>query len=293
MAAWEGEPPASIQQSNAVAAAVALSRGSAPPAPQRQHRRLCGCCAALRLRLCRAGGARAAVSDIAGGTATRSDTDIGKTSTLHAQRRRRNGCATDGVTSSYDTPRAQPHCLVPAPPPPSMLRSLRSGRRVCAPAVRSLSAAPQPRSLPAREQRCAAAACPTARAGRATRGFCAGLAAGALLCCTVASAEPQQPQLAVLEGRVDSYNGVIVDHLQLPADPAHFSQRLLASLAFWRAEGRRGVWLQVPLEQAALVGHAVAAGFTFHHAEPTHVMLTHWLPGGASPLPANASHQVL
>ena len=33
-------------------------------------------------------------------------------------------------------------------------------------------------------------------------------------------------------------------------------------------------------------------GFAFHHAEPGYVMLTNWIPGGTSMLPATASHQV-
>jgi 8-oxo-dGTP pyrophosphatase MutT (NUDIX family) len=99
---------------------------------------------------------------------------------------------------------------------------------------------------------------------------------------------PPPPPLA---HRVDSYGGVIIDATALPSDAA-FPALLGASLTQWASEGRCGVWLSVPLSRAALVAPAVAAGFIFHHAEPTHVMLTRWLPSAPSTLPANASHHI-
>jgi 8-oxo-dGTP pyrophosphatase MutT (NUDIX family) len=123
----------------------------------------------------------------------------------------------------------------------------------------------------------------------------AGLVAGALLCAAAgraASAAPLSDGGAQLTHRIDSYGGVVVDVSALPSDPAAFTAALEASVACWLAAGRRGVWLQLPLERAALVAPAVAAGFVFHHAEPGHLMLTRWLPAGPSPLPPNASHQV-
>ena len=61
----------------------------------------------------------------------------------------------------------------------------------------------------------------------------------------------------------------------------------------WRAEGKRGIWLKIPTSRAALIAPAVEQGFGFHHAEPSYLMLTNWLPvGEKSPLPPNASHQV-
>jgi 8-oxo-dGTP pyrophosphatase MutT (NUDIX family) len=85
---------------------------------------------------------------------------------------------------------------------------------------------------------------------------------------------------------------VIVDSAALPSDAAAFAQRLASSLAAWNADGRRGVWLQLPLSAAELVPVAVSQGFVFHHAEPGHVMLTAWLPATRNTLPANASHVV-
>jgi 8-oxo-dGTP pyrophosphatase MutT (NUDIX family) len=91
---------------------------------------------------------------------------------------------------------------------------------------------------------------------------------------------------------VDNYNGVIIAADSLPAEPAAFSLALQASLAAWRAAGRRGVWLSLPLSRSPLIEPAVAQGFTFHHAEPSHLMLTSWLAETPCSLPANASHQV-
>jgi 8-oxo-dGTP pyrophosphatase MutT (NUDIX family) len=123
-----------------------------------------------------------------------------------------------------------------------------------------------------------------------------GLAAGAVaLACAagaggVAAAAPESD--GTLPHRVDSYGGVVVDAAGLPADPAAFGAALRSSVVSWRDAGRRGVWLKLPLQHAALVPVAVAEGFIFHHAEPEHLMLARWLPAGPSPLPANASHQV-
>lgn len=56
-------------------------------------------------------------------------------------------------------------------------------------------------------------------------------------------------------------------------------------LQTWRSEGRRGLWLQIPTERAALIPVATSAGFEFHHAKPGYVMLTKWLPETASTIP--------
>eukprot|EP00240_Pyramimonas_obovata_P015640 CAMPEP_0118943280 /NCGR_PEP_ID=MMETSP1169-20130426/38008_1 /TAXON_ID=36882 /ORGANISM="Pyramimonas obovata, Strain CCMP722" /LENGTH=294 /DNA_ID=CAMNT_0006888499 /DNA_START=483 /DNA_END=1367 /DNA_ORIENTATION=- len=99
----------------------------------------------------------------------------------------------------------------------------------------------------------------------------------------------------VLEHTEDLYNGVIVnpEGLPNPEEEDNFISSLDASIAHWKAAGKRGIWLKVPTEKAALVGTAVKAGFEFHHAEPGYVMLTQWLPvEEASTIPSNASHQI-
>jgi 8-oxo-dGTP pyrophosphatase MutT (NUDIX family) len=98
----------------------------------------------------------------------------------------------------------------------------------------------------------------------------------------------------ILPSEGDAYHGIKVDPAGLPTDdPSAFAARLAASLDHWRAAGRKGVWLKLPLPAAApLVPAAIAAGFTAHHAETSHLMLTTWLAPGPSRLPAYASHQV-
>jgi len=96
----------------------------------------------------------------------------------------------------------------------------------------------------------------------------------------------------VLHGSGDHYGGIIVDPTALPADSSVFDVRLGRSLDRWRAEGVRGVWLEVPIHMSHLVSVAVGRGFVFHHAEPGHCMMTHWLPDTPCPLPPNPSHQV-
>jgi hypothetical protein len=125
-------------------------------------------------------------------------------------------------------------------------------------------------------------------------------AAGAVARCGEAPYNPAEPPTTatggaagVLSAKVDPYGGVNIDADALPADPEAFAAALAASLEVWVAEGRRGVWLKIPLDRAALVAPAVAAGFAYHHAEKDYAMLTRWLPTDEpDPLPANASTQV-
>lgn len=60
----------------------------------------------------------------------------------------------------------------------------------------------------------------------------------------------------------------------------------------WKAQGKGGVWLKLPIALSGHVPIATSLGFIFHHAEPEYVMLTRWLQDRPSPLPASASHQV-
>lgn len=111
----------------------------------------------------------------------------------------------------------------------------------------------------------------------------------------VARAAPPEgpPEDDELASTPDLYGGVKVHADELPACAEAFAARLAASLAAWKRRGVRGVWLQLPAEKAAFVPVAVSEGFDYHHAEPTHVMLTKWISDGEpSTLPPNASHQV-
>merc|ERR1711862_677366 len=69
---------------------------------------------------------------------------------------------------------------------------------------------------------------------------------------------------------------------------------LRSSIDTWAGLKKKGVWLQIGIDHAALIPIATAEfGFEFHHAERSHVMLTKWLPKDIpNTLPMNASHTV-
>jgi len=102
----------------------------------------------------------------------------------------------------------------------------------------------------------------------------------------------QPGELGVLPAREDAYGGMVVVSDGLPTDPDEFDASLGRSLKIWGEFGKKGIWLSLPLEQAALVPIAVKHGFAYHHAEPEYLMLNQWLPDTPSTLPPNASHQV-
>jgi 8-oxo-dGTP pyrophosphatase MutT (NUDIX family) len=87
----------------------------------------------------------------------------------------------------------------------------------------------------------------------------------------------------------DQFGGVIVDPKQLPEDPATFESALSHALETWKSEGARVVWLDVPIERAALVPIAVAAGFVFHHSNEGNLMMTYRLIEDAF-IPPHATH---
>ncbi|KAG4143018.1 hypothetical protein ERO13_D06G163300v2 [Gossypium hirsutum] len=101
----------------------------------------------------------------------------------------------------------------------------------------------------------------------------------------------ENEEQGLLDAINDRYGGLIVEVTQ-PMDSALFASVLSASMAQWRQQGKRGVWIKLPIQHVNLVEAAVQEGFWYHHAEPNYLMLVHWLPQGAHTLPANASHRV-
>ncbi|PRQ28209.1 putative hydrolase [Rosa chinensis] len=95
----------------------------------------------------------------------------------------------------------------------------------------------------------------------------------------------------LLSGINDQYGGVIVDIID-PIDPASFLSFLTSSIAHWKLEGKKGIWIKLPIQRVNLVEPAVMKGFWYHHAEPTYLMLVNWIPPSPHTLPANASHRV-
>ncbi|KAK3039808.1 hypothetical protein RJ639_027121, partial [Escallonia herrerae] len=96
----------------------------------------------------------------------------------------------------------------------------------------------------------------------------------------------------LLTGRDDVHGGVIVEMASEPVAPTVFTSLLRASLLHWKQQGKKGVWIKMPIELVNLVESAVKEGFYYHHAEAKYLMLVHWIPETANTLPANASHRV-
>ncbi|XP_068181918.1 nucleoside diphosphate-linked moiety X motif 6 [Antennarius striatus] len=99
-----------------------------------------------------------------------------------------------------------------------------------------------------------------------------------------------------LTGRVDGFGGVTVNLSEtgLPGDisESSFCRMLHESLLQWKAEGKVAVWLRVPISLSRCAAAASTHGFTFHHAQGDHAVLTLWLGQGESRLPGFATHQV-
>ena len=65
------------------------------------------------------------------------------------------------------------------------------------------------------------------------------------------------------------------------------------SIQKWKKDGKRAVWLRVPVVQSYLIPEAFAHGFTYHHAFEDYAMLLKWLPSNMQcKVPAYATHQV-
>ena len=97
--------------------------------------------------------------------------------------------------------------------------------------------------------------------------------------------------MKAIESSTNPFGGVIPNPDTLVADPKDFSVQLRHSLAVWRQEGFKAVWLEIPISRSGLVPVAVEAGFTYHHATEDYVMLTRRLVDGAY-LPPYATHYV-
>ncbi|KAL6054702.1 nucleoside diphosphate-linked moiety X motif 6 [Balamuthia mandrillaris] len=96
----------------------------------------------------------------------------------------------------------------------------------------------------------------------------------------------------LLEGVVNLYNGVTITESALPTDPIEFGRRLQASLEIWKKQGRRGIWLNIPIQLCALVPIAVKCGFVYHSAKPDALRLTTWLADGPCLMPDGPHHTI-
>lgn len=118
-----------------------------------------------------------------------------------------------------------------------------------------------------------------------------------LLAACVKEASATQAEVAVetlLSIKEDRYGGVEVEVTGFePSTPVRlFDAELRQGLEAWLAKGKKGIWLNVPLQAASCVGSAVAQGFQFHHAKQDYVLLTRWLPDTPSTLPKYSFTQI-
>jgi ADP-ribose pyrophosphatase YjhB (NUDIX family) len=92
-----------------------------------------------------------------------------------------------------------------------------------------------------------------------------------------------------LEITRDKFEGVIVKQECLPTSPDEFSSLLGNSLAAWKQQALRLVWLPIPIEKSALIPVAVSIGFLFHHCSENQMVLVNRLVDDAF-IPPDATH---
>ena len=100
-----------------------------------------------------------------------------------------------------------------------------------------------------------------------------------------------QQKQDILEAAPDAFGGLIVKPESLDGNPEGFAQQLDASLTHWKSTGIRVVWLELLTGQAYLIPVAAAAGFVFHHADPSGAVLTKKLTDDAR-VPPYATHYI-
>ncbi|CAA0832455.1 Nudix hydrolase 2 [Striga hermonthica] len=98
-------------------------------------------------------------------------------------------------------------------------------------------------------------------------------------------------EVSLLHAVDDEHGGVMVD-IKEPMDPDKFNMILRCSLSRWEQQGKKGIWIKLPIKFVNLVETAVKEGFLYHHAEPHYLMLVHWIPKTLSTIPANATHRI-
>ncbi|KAK6149416.1 hypothetical protein DH2020_016941 [Rehmannia glutinosa] len=90
----------------------------------------------------------------------------------------------------------------------------------------------------------------------------------------------------------DDEHGDVTVEIKEPMDPNDFSVILKCSLSHWKLQGKKGVWIKLPIKFVNLVETAVKEGFLYHHAEPHYLMLVYWIPETLCTIPANATHRI-
>jgi 8-oxo-dGTP pyrophosphatase MutT (NUDIX family) len=89
----------------------------------------------------------------------------------------------------------------------------------------------------------------------------------------------------------NAFGGLVVETVDIPADPDLFGTALTVSISSWRDAGAKVVWLELPLRLAALVPIAATAGFEYHSVSDDALRMTLRLVEGAYVPPA-ATHYI-
>lgn len=97
--------------------------------------------------------------------------------------------------------------------------------------------------------------------------------------------------MQLLEAVPNRFKGIEIAPEALPKSADEFRTRLADSLKAWEKEEFKLIWLNIPIALSALVPIATEAGFTYHHASETYLMLTKPLVSDAL-IPAYATHYI-
>jgi 8-oxo-dGTP pyrophosphatase MutT (NUDIX family) len=97
--------------------------------------------------------------------------------------------------------------------------------------------------------------------------------------------------MQVFDHTTNQFGGVIINPAALPETVEAFQAQLQHSLPIWSADGNKLVWLEVPIQQAALIPAAVNLGFIFHHSTENYLMTVLRLTPNAF-IPPYSTHYV-
>ncbi len=95
----------------------------------------------------------------------------------------------------------------------------------------------------------------------------------------------------ILKATADRFGGIVIDADAVDATDAEFAVRLAHSVETWQREGFKVVWIELPIEKAALIPPTAQAGFSFHHSREMHLTLTKRLEPDAF-IPPYATHYI-
>eukprot|EP01084_Bolivina_argentea_P010321 19221_1 len=90
--------------------------------------------------------------------------------------------------------------------------------------------------------------------------------------------ERSMTDLKVLFHSTDHFNGVRINADKLPLKKSIFKWKLEYSLEKWKKEEKRGIFLKIPIKLSSYLEIALLNGFIIHHARPSYIMLTKWIP---------------